>query len=41
MPADAKPYPLSVTRRNTCIVLRAANNLTEPLRIPPRRAGSS
>lgn len=41
MPADAKPYPLSVTRRNTCIVLRAANNLTESLRIPPRRAGSS
>ncbi len=41
MPADAKPYPLSVTRRNTCVVLRAANNLTEPLRIPPRRAGSS
>lgn len=41
MPSDAKPYPLSVTRRNTCIVLRAANNLTEPLRIPPRRAGSS
>lgn len=41
MPADAKPYPLSVTRRNTCIVLRAANNLTEPLRIPPRRADSS
>lgn len=41
MPADAKPYPLSVTRRNTCIVLRAANNLTEPLRILPRRAGSS
>lgn len=41
MPADAKPYPLSVTRRNTCIVLRVANNLTEPLRIPPRRAGSS
>ena len=39
MPADAKPYPLSVTRRNTCVVLRAANNLTEPLRIPPRRAG--
>ncbi len=41
MPSDAKPYPLSVTRRNTCIVLRAANNLPEPLRIPPRRAGSS
>lgn len=41
MPSDAKPYPLSVTRRNTYIVLRAANNLTEPLRIPPRRAGSS
>ncbi|MCH9275292.1 UvrD-helicase domain-containing protein [Bifidobacterium amazonense] len=37
----ARPYPLSVTRRNSRIVLEAANNLTAPLRIPPRRAGSS
>ncbi|NMN01624.1 ATP-dependent DNA helicase [Bifidobacterium panos] len=41
LPADAKPYPLSVTRRNSKLVLEAANNLTLPLRQSPRRAGSS
>lgn len=41
MSDDAKPYPLSVTRRNTSIVLEAANNLTMPLRLPDRRPGSS
>ncbi|OZG61264.1 ATP-dependent DNA helicase [Bifidobacterium lemurum] len=41
MPSDAKPYPLSVTRRNPRLVLEAANNLTEPLRVKPDRASSS
>ena len=41
LPADAKPYPLSVTRRNSKLVLEAANNLTLPLRQSLRRAGSS
>ena len=41
LPAEAKPYPLSVTRRNSKLVLEAANNLTLPLRQSPRRAGSS
>ncbi|MBW3091607.1 ATP-dependent helicase [Bifidobacterium sp. 82T10] len=41
MGESARPYPLSVTRRNSRIVLEAANNLTAPLRVPPRRAGSS
>lgn len=41
MPADAKPYPLSVTRRNSRIVLEAANNLTLPLRLPTSRRSSS
>ncbi|MBT1172833.1 UvrD-helicase domain-containing protein [Bifidobacterium sp. MA2] len=41
MPADARPYALSVTRRNARLVLEAANDLTLPLREAPRRAGSS
>lgn len=41
MPADVKPYPLSVTRRNSRIVLEAANNLTLPLRLPSSRQSSS
>ncbi|RSX53418.1 UvrD/REP helicase [Bifidobacterium goeldii] len=41
MPVDVRPYPLSVTRRNSRIVLEAANNLTQPLRVGPRRASSS
>lgn len=41
MPSDAKPYPLSVTRRNPRVVLEAANNLTMPLRDVPARASSS
>lgn len=41
LPDDAKPYPLSVTRRNAKLVLEAANNLTLPLRQSPRRVGSS
>ncbi|NEG55847.1 ATP-dependent DNA helicase [Bifidobacterium platyrrhinorum] len=41
MPRDAKPYALSVTRRNSRLVLEAANDLTLPLRGTPRRPGSS
>ena len=41
MAADTKPFPLSVTRRNSRIVLEAANGLTKPLRVPQRRASSS
>ncbi|KAB8287783.1 ATP-dependent DNA helicase [Bifidobacterium ramosum] len=41
MGKDARPFPLSVTRRNARIVLAAANDLTKPLRITPRRPGSS
>lgn len=41
MPVERKPYPLSVTRRNSRIVLQAANNLTKPLRSKPRRDSSS
>ena len=41
MPADSKPFPLSVTRRNTTIVLEAANDLTQPLRMTPSRPSSS
>ena len=41
MRETSRPFPLSVTRRNSRIVLEAANNLTQPLRVPPRRAGSS
>lgn len=41
MGGNARPYELSVTRRNSRIVLEAANDLTLPLRVTPRRAGSS
>ncbi|QOL33248.1 UvrD-helicase domain-containing protein [Bifidobacterium eulemuris] len=41
LPPDARPYPLSVTRRNPRVVLEAANNLTMPLRTTPARASSS
>lgn len=36
-----KPFALSVTRRNSRLVLEAANNLTKPLRLPARRRSSS
>ena len=36
-----KPFALSVTRRNSRMVLEAANNLTKPLRLPVRRLSSS
>ena len=39
--AGYKPFPLSVTRRNSRIVLEAANNLTLPLRSNPSRPSSS
>ena len=39
--ATGKPYTLTVTRRNSRMVLEAANNLTKPLRLPARRRGSS
>ncbi|KAB7787344.1 ATP-dependent DNA helicase [Bifidobacterium cebidarum] len=41
MPQDSKPFPLSVTRRNSRIVLEAANDLTLPLRSLPARPSSS
>ncbi|MBT1174528.1 UvrD-helicase domain-containing protein [Bifidobacterium sp. LC6] len=41
MPTDSKPFPLSVTRRNSRIVLEAANDLTLPLRSRPARPSSS
>lgn len=41
LPADRKPYSLSVTRRNSKLVLEAANNLTMPLRGTPSRPSSS
>ncbi|MBW3094329.1 ATP-dependent helicase [Bifidobacterium sp. 64T4] len=41
MPAEYKPYSLSVTRRNSKLVLEAANNLTMLLRNAPSRPGSS
>lgn len=41
MPAGSKPFPLSVTRRNSRIVLEAANDLTLPLRSRPARPSSS
>lgn len=41
MPLDAKPFPLSATRRNSRLVLEAANDLTLPLRSAPSRPGSS
>ncbi|MBT1166111.1 ATP-dependent DNA helicase [Bifidobacterium simiarum] len=39
--ASAKPRPLSLTRRNSRLVLEAANDLTIPLRQAPKRPGSS
>lgn len=39
--AADRPYALTVTRRNSRMVLEAANNLTKPLRLPAKRAGSS
>ena len=36
-----RPYALTVTRRNSRMVLEAANNLTKPLRLPARRHSSS
>ncbi|NMM98826.1 UvrD-helicase domain-containing protein [Bifidobacterium olomucense] len=41
MDPDSKPFPLSVTRRNSRIVLEAANDLTLPLRSHPARPSSS
>lgn len=41
MPAGSKPFPLTVTRRNSRIVLEAANDLTLPLRSRPERPSSS
>ncbi|KFI93772.1 ATP-dependent DNA helicase [Bifidobacterium stellenboschense] len=41
MQENSRPYELSVTRRNSRLVLEAANDLTLPLRETPRRAGSS
>ncbi|MBT1164290.1 ATP-dependent DNA helicase [Bifidobacterium felsineum] len=41
MPGDSKPFPLSITRRNSQIVLEAANDLTLPLRSRPARPSSS
>ena len=41
MPVGSRPYALTVTRRNSRLVLEAANDLTLPLRETPRRAGSS
>ncbi|MDF7640573.1 UvrD-helicase domain-containing protein [Bifidobacterium sp. ESL0784] len=41
MDETARPYSLSVTRRNSRVVLEAANDLTQPLRIPDRIPSSS
>lgn len=41
MPSGSKPFPLTVTRRNSRIVLEAANDLTLPLRSRPERVSSS
>ncbi|WEV73157.1 UvrD-helicase domain-containing protein [Bifidobacterium sp. ESL0790] len=41
MGETARPYALSVTRRNARVVLEAANDLTEPLRRREERASSS
>ncbi|WEV63724.1 UvrD-helicase domain-containing protein [Bifidobacterium sp. ESL0732] len=41
MDETAKPYSLSVTRRNSRVVLEAANDLTQPLRTPDRIPSSS
>lgn len=41
MDTTRKPFALTVTRRNSRMVLEAANNLTKPLRLPARRLSSS
>lgn len=41
LPSDNRPYALTVTRRNSRVVLEAANVLTTPLRTPPRRPSSA
>ncbi|WEV58681.1 UvrD-helicase domain-containing protein [Bifidobacterium sp. ESL0728] len=41
MDETSKPYSLSVTRRNSRVVLEAANDLTQPLRTPDRIPSSS
>lgn len=41
MARDVAPFPLSITRRNSRIVLEAANDLTLPLRSTPLRPSSS
>ena len=41
MDATSRPFALTVTRRNSRMVLEAANNLTKPLRLPARRLSSS
>lgn len=41
MDESAKPYSLSVTRRNARVVLEAANDLTQPLRSPQATPSSS
>lgn len=41
LPPDSRPYALTVTRRNSRVVLEAANVLTMPLRTPPRRPSSA
>lgn len=41
MDETAKPYSLSVTRRNSEVVLEAANDLTQPLRTPAAIPSSS
>ncbi|KFF31349.1 ATP-dependent DNA helicase [Bifidobacterium bombi] len=41
MPSDYRPHALSVTRRNSRVVLQAANNLTRPLRLEASCEGAS
>jgi DNA helicase II / ATP-dependent DNA helicase PcrA len=41
MDESAKPYSLSVTRRNSQVVLEAANDLTQPLRVADHSRSSS
>ncbi|WEV41713.1 ATP-dependent DNA helicase [Bifidobacterium sp. ESL0682] len=41
MDETARPYSLSVTRRNSQVVLEAANDLTQPLRTPDAIPSSS
>ncbi|MBB2955299.1 DNA helicase-2/ATP-dependent DNA helicase PcrA [Bifidobacterium commune] len=41
MDESVKPYSLSVTRRNSQVVLEAANDLTQPLRVADRSRSSS